>query len=379
MQLAEAPARVLVVDDDRMSQMVLVRNLRQAGYEVDASSDGADALAQLRARPFDLVILDYLMPGMDGYEVLGEITADESLRQVPVVVVSGVGDVANAATLVEAGAADYLTKPVDSGLLRARASRCIEAKRMREREQKLYAELRELERLRDSLTHMIVHDLRTPLTSLLASLRTVAQDDGQLSVARKERLLELAVRGGETLVEMIGDVLDVNKLEQGSAILAPASASLPLVVARARDQVAALAEKNGVQLQVELPADLRTLRIDSGKIERVLVNLLANAVKATDDGGHVTVRAQDEGEQVRVEVQDSGVGIAPEHLAHVFEKFYRVDVGAKGPRSSTGLGLTFCKMIVEAHGGTIAASSSVGSGTCMSFTLRDLPPAPVSA
>ncbi|RYZ65830.1 MAG: response regulator, partial [Proteobacteria bacterium] len=139
MQLAEAPARVLVVDDDRMSQMVLVRNLRQAGYEVDASSDGADALAQLRARPFDLVILDYLMPGMDGYEVLGEITADESLRQVPVVVVSGVGDVANAATLVEAGAADYLTKPVDSGLLRARASRCIEAKRMREREQKLYA------------------------------------------------------------------------------------------------------------------------------------------------------------------------------------------------------------------------------------------------
>lgn len=370
MQLVEAPARVLVVDDDRMSQMVLVRNLRQAGYEVDAASDGADALSQLRARPFDLVILDYLMPGMDGYEVLGEITADETLRQVPVVVVSGVGDVANAATLVEAGAADYLTKPVDSGLLRARASRCIEAKRMREREQKLYAELRELERLRDSLTHMIVHDLRTPLTSLLASLRTVAQDDGELSSARKARLLELAVRGGETLVDMIGDMLDVNKLEQGSTILAPAPASLAAVITRARDQVAALAERSGVQIRVEVPTDLRELDIDASKIERVLVNLLANAVKATDDGGHVTTRVRDEGESIRVDVQDTGVGIAPEHLAHVFEKFYRVDVGAKGPRSSTGLGLTFCKMVVEAHGGSITATSSVGAGTCITFTLR---------
>ena len=371
MQLVEAPARVLVVDDDRMSQMVLVRNLRQAGYEVDASSDGVDALAQLRARPFDLVILDYLMPGMDGYEVLREIIADETLRQVPVVVVSGVGDVANAATLVEAGAADYLTKPVDSGLLRARASRCIEAKRMREREQKLYAELRELERMRDSLTHMIVHDLRTPLTSLLASLRTVVQDEGELSSARKARLIDLAVRGGETLVEMIGDVLDVNKLEQGAAILTLAPASLAGIVARARDQVAALAAKAGVELVVDAADDLHDVYIDAGKIERVLVNLVGNAVKATEDGGRVTVRARHEGDHVRVDVQDTGVGIGPEHLPHVFERFYRVDVGAKGPRSSTGLGLTFCKMMVEAHGGRITATSSAGAGTCITFTLRD--------
>ena len=121
----EGPAQVLVIEDDRMSQMVLMRNLRQAGYVVEAAGDGAEGLAKMRARAFDLVILDFIMPGMDGYEVLGEINSDAALRSVPVVVVSGVNDVTNAATLVEAGAADYLTKPIDSGLLRARASRCI--------------------------------------------------------------------------------------------------------------------------------------------------------------------------------------------------------------------------------------------------------------
>jgi two-component system sensor histidine kinase/response regulator len=371
----EAPANVLVIDDDRMSQMVLVRNLRQAGYTVEAAGDGREGLDRMRAQPFDLVILDFLMPGMDGYDVLREIVVDEKLRGVPVVVVSGVDDVTNAATLVEAGAADYLTKPIDSGLLRARASRCIDAKRMREREQRLYAEiqanyvrLRELERLRDSLTHMIVHDLRTPLTSMLASLKTVTQLGDAMPEERKARLLELALRGGDTLVEMINDLLDVHKLEEGGVILQRAPSDLSAVAHRARDQVAALADKAGVKLIVEVDGELAQPAIDAAKIERVLVNLVGNAVKATDGGGSVAVRCEPDDGAVRVIVSDTGAGIAPEHLSKIFEKFYRVE-GAKGSRTSTGLGLTFCKMVVEAHGGTISASSTPGEGTSVTFTL----------
>lgn len=367
----EGTPQVLVIDDDRMSQMMLVRNLRQAGYDVESANDGADGLSKMREKAYDLVILDYLMPNMDGYEVLGEITADATLKQVPVVVVSGIGDVTNAATLIEAGAADYLTKPVDSGLLRARVSRCIDAKRMREREQRLYAELRELQALRDSLTHMIVHDLRTPLTSLLASLKTVVQMGDEMSAERKARLLGLAVNGGEALVGMIGDMLDVNKLEGGGDLVTPAQADLVAVAREAEAQVAALAEKSGVTLALAALPDVRPFSFDAAKLLRVLVNLLGNAVKATDAGGSVTIGIAPLGAHggARLEVRDTGVGIAPEHLEHVFEKFYRVDLAGKPNRVSTGLGLTFCKMIVEAHGGTIGAQSAKGQGTTIWLEL----------
>lgn len=376
MTASEAPARVLIIDDDRMSQMMLTRNLRQAGYEVEATGSGATGLSRMREVGFDLVILDFLMPEMDGYEVLANIIADEALRAVPVVVVSGINDATNAATLVEAGAADYLTKPVDSGLLRARASRCIESKRMRERERQLHAEieasyvkLRALEQLRDSLTHMIVHDLRTPLTSMLASLKTVVQLGGELTEARKARLLALALRGGDALVGMINDLLDVHRLESGGMRLACAPGDLATTIARARDQVAALAELGGIELRIEVPDPMRRPAYDEAKLERVLVNLLGNAAAATAAGGEVRIDVTARADAAVVAVIDTGVGIAPEHLDKIFEKFYQIDAGARPDRPSTGLGLTFCKMVIEAHGGTIAATSTPGVGTAITFTL----------
>jgi len=370
----DAP-RVLVIDDDRMSQMLLTRNLRQAGYQVEVASDGPEGLARMRAGAFDLVILDFLMPEMDGYEVLSSIVADDKLRPVPVVVVSGIDDATNAATLVEAGAADYLTKPIDSGLLRARASRCIETKRMREREQRLYGELeasyarlRELERLRDSLTHMIVHDLRTPLTSMLTSVKTVTQMADTLTDERKARLLQLALRGGDALIGMINDLLDVHKLEAGGTLLQRAPGDLAATIARACEQVAALAERGGVDIRVDISDAIGQPSFDAAKIERVLVNLMGNAVKATESGGKVTIALARAGDVVSVAVADTGMGIAPEHLGRIFEKFYRVE-GANTAQASSGLGLTFCKLMVEAHGGMIEATSTLGAGTCISFTL----------
>ena len=375
-EVEEPPARVLIVDDDRMSQMMLTRNLRQAGYAVESASDGAGGLERLRAQPFDLVILDYVMPDMDGYEVLATIVADERLREVPVVMVSGIDDATNAATLVEAGAADYLTKPIDSGLLRARASRCIEAKRSREREQRLhaeieasYAKLRELEQLREGLTHMIVHDLRTPLTSMLASIKTVTQLGDQLAPERKARLLVLAQRGGDALIGMINDLLDVHKLEAGGDVLKRAPGDLAATIARAREQVEALTERSGLELRVRVPDGLRQPDYDPAKLERVLVNLLGNAAKATAAGGAVMIDVSSNGDAVTIEIADTGVGIAPEHLARIFEKFYRVDVPKRDAGASTGLGLTFCKMVVEAHGGEIRAASEPGKGTTIAFTL----------
>jgi two-component system sensor histidine kinase/response regulator len=359
----ESIPRVLVVDDDRMTQMLLRRNLTQAGYEVESASDGKEALEKLATAPYDLVVLDFVMPGMDGYEVLGKITADERMREVPVVVVSGIDDKANAALLVEAGAADYLTKPVDGGLLRARSARCIEAKRSREREQRLleevrasYAKLRESEAVREQLTHMIVHDLRTPLTSLLGSLKLLTS--GKVPEGGQAPMLDLALATGSSLNEMINELLELHRLESGADIIDKATIPVDRPSRAAVDKVRGLAETRGVALKVEAPNDEAPL--DESKLERVLVNLLGNAIKYSPRGTEVALEVTSRDGETRFEVVDHGPGIPERDRERIFERFYR---GANQDMPSTGLGLAFCKLAIESHGGKIWVDSKVGEGS----------------
>lgn len=369
----EAPARVLVIDDDRMSQMLLQRNLKQAGYETATASDGISGLETLRAGAFDLVLLDFVLPGMDGYDVLAEIVKDEKLRSIPVVVVSGIDDDANASVLVEAGAADYLTKPVDSGLLRARVSRCIEGKRMREKNLRLYMELEsnyqqlhELERLRDGLMHLIVHDLRTPLASLLASLQMLGEGEDRSPEGRAE-LLEVASKSGDALMAMVNDLLDVHQVESGVLALERAEVDLGELARGAVEKVRGIAVARSIEIELDVAQGAGKVLVDERKIDRVLVNLLGNALKASRSKTRLHVRCTGDDASAVVEVEDHGVGIAATDLPHVFERFYRVKTKTRTP--STGLGLAFCKMIVESHGGQIWAESTLGEGSRFRFTL----------
>lgn len=369
----EPPARVLIIDDDRMSQMLLQRNLKQAGYETATASDGISGLELLRTSPFDLVLLDFVLPGMDGYDVLSEIVKDERLKSIPVVVVSGIDDDANASVLVEAGAADYLTKPVDSGLLRARVGRCVESKRMREHNQRLFAELEanyqelhRLEQLRDGLMHLIVHDLRTPLTSLLATLQLLSDGETRSEDAKTE-LLEVASKSGDALMAMVNDLLDVHQVESGVLALDRAEVDLAELTRSAVEKIHGIAVARNIDVDVDVAPGAGTVWVDARKIDRVLVNLLGNALKASRSKTKLHVRCTGDDASAVVEVEDHGVGISSTDLPHVFERFYRVLTKTRTP--STGLGLAFCKMIVEAHGGQIWAESALGEGSRFRFTL----------
>jgi PAS domain S-box-containing protein len=227
---------------------------------------------------------------------------------------------------------------------------------------------KELEQLRDDLTHMIVHDLRTPLTSLLTGLQTVPLL-GDLNGAQDE-VLELAVQGGTTLLGMINDLLDIDKIEQGSLALEFADVSPGNLVADALSQVRPLARSKGLQLHEEVQEHLGTFPADEEKLRRVLVNLLGNAMKFTTEGS-VTVGARRlPGEEALIFfVQDTGEGIPREAFERIFEKFGQVDSRKGGRKMSTGLGLTFCKMAVEAHGGRIWVESEPAQGSTFRFTI----------
>lgn len=378
---AQAPQKehglLLVVDDIEQNRDLLARRLERLGHEVVTAGDGPEALGLLAGGGFDLVLLDIMMPGMDGYEVLRRIKEDSELRHTPVLMVSALDENDSVIRCIELGAADYLNKPVDPVLLRARVGACLRDKRAYDREaglfeelQRNYKRLQELERLRDDLTSMIVHDLRTPLTSLLSGLQTLPML-GDLNPDQAE-FVGIAVEGGKTLLSMINDLLDIDKMESGSLVLEYGALRPADLVERALAQVAMLAKNKGLALAAELAPDLPAFEGDEDKLRRTLVNLLGNALKFTNKGS-VTVGARrapaDPANVLQFYVRDTGEGIPREAFGRIFEKFGQVEDRKAGRKNSTGLGLTFCKMAVEAHGGVIGVESEMGVGSTFSFTI----------
>jgi signal transduction histidine kinase len=235
--------------------------------------------------------------------------------------------------------------------------------------QESYQKLQAVEALRDDLTHMIVHDLRTPLTSLLSGVQMI-ELVGELTDDQQE-ILGISVDGGKILLGMINDLLDVSKMESGTLSLEYNQVSATRVLDSARQQVQALATAQGLTLTSEVAPKTPLFQADEDKLVRTLVNLLSNAIKFTPEGGgiNISVRLAKDEQGIVFSVSDTGEGIPKDELEHVFEKFGQVESRKSGRKMSTGLGLTFCKMVVEAHGGCIWVESEIDKGSTFLFRL----------
>jgi len=268
--------------------------------------------------------------------------------------------------------------------LRAETARQRNTERLYGELQEYHEELKQAQESRDALAHMIVHDMRTPLTSVISGLQTV-QTLGDDAPDLREEFVEGALGGANRLLTMVNDLLDISKMESGEMALHRERFAVAGVLDDAARLVDPLLRAKNLTLRREEAAFPVLIEADREKVRRVLVNLLGNAIKFTPDNGAITLRADPDPTTaglIRVSVTDTGAGIAPEHQARIFDKFYQVKPGASaGGVASTGLGLSFCKMAVEAHGGTIGVESAPGKGSRFWFTLPAATPevAPVPA
>lgn len=370
-QPAGAPGLLLVVDDDATNRDVLSRRLKRQGHAVQVAGNGREALRLMAETAFDAVLLDIMMPDMDGYEVLGQIKSDRRMLHVPVIMISAIDEMQSVVRCIAAGAEDYLAKPFDPTLLKARIGASLEKKRGRDREtvlyeqlQKNYVRLQEVEKLRDDMRNMIVHDLRSPLTAVIVGVEMLG-GQGVLSETQRQ-MVDIASAGGKTLLAMINDLLDVEKMESGSTDLQYEDLSAPALLATAVEQLAPLAAMEGTTLVTAVASDLPPFAGDRNKLSRTLVNLVANAIKFTRNGTVTIVASHDRGERISFAVSDTGRGIPAEAFDRIFEKFGQL--GGQN-RVGTGLGLAFCKLAVEAHGGSIDVKSTLGVGSTFSFTI----------
>lgn len=358
---------VLVVDDQDANRMLLRDLLEARGYEVSEASSGPEALEQIAAVLPDVLLLDVSMPAMDGFEVCRRLRSAPETVALPILLVTALAAREHRIQGIEAGANDYITKPIDRTELVLRVRNAIHMHRLLRQVEEQLRRLRDLEALRDSLVHMLVHDLRTPLTGIRMYLELL-REDVRLSRAGDglRELVEEANTVSERMTGMVNDMLDVSRLEEGAMPVERKPADL---VALAREAIKVAGGQHRINLQLDAPDGGVAVACDPELIRRVIANLVSNAVDFSPDKSTVKVRIRNGGPEARLQVEDQGPGVPSEFQERIFEKFGQADVKRQRVSHSTGLGLTFCKLAVEAHGGRIGVESEAGQGSTFWFTL----------
>ncbi len=372
-----AGPEVLIVDDDPRNVKLLESYLTGEGYRVRCASNGPEAVELARASVPDVVLLDVMMPGMSGHDVCRELRQDPRTRATPIVLVTALDSTAHRVEGLDVGADDYVTKPVRReeflaklrSLLRVRRL-LLELQRARDILAQRNAQLEELESLRQTLAQTLVHDLKNPLAALMGNLDLMARQ----ADATLEPLIERCRVTANRMHRMILDLLDVAGLEEGRLQLHTAPVSLAELARAAADEMGAAAAARRVRVAFEAAGSGLLVQGDASVLRRVVDNLLANAIEHSPPEREVRVRVADREEGVELAVADQGPGIPPEHRERVFEKYARLALRHSGVCANRGLGLTFCRLAVEAHGGTVWVEDAPGGGALFRVVLPALEP-----
>ena len=349
-------ATILVVDDNKLNRDLLTEYLDVLGYAHRVAPDGRAALDSLEAAAPDAVLLDIDMPEMDGFEVLETLQAHDTLRHIPVIMISGRDDVRSIARCLEMGATDFLGKPFNPKILEARLSSSLEKKRLRDSEQQLI-------RMRDALINMIVHDLGNPLSIIQMNTQMMAM----LGEGDAERLGHIS-RAASSMGTMIESMLDLSKLESGTMPVTAEHIDTATFLEQIRSEYAPFASDRGLALITESESNTAAIA-DQVLLSRVVSNLIANALKYARPATYIMLRAEPVTGGVRLFVEDDGPGIPDALHDRVFDRFFQVDANQSGMRAGVGLGLAFCRLAANAMDAGIHVENVSPSGTRFVLTL----------
>lgn len=356
---------ILVVDDTAENLRLLASMLGAHGYEIRPVTSGRQALQAAERDPPDLVLLDINMPQMNGYDVCVALKASERCRDVPVIFLTALGDVNDKIRAFAVGGVDYITKPFQVEEVLARVRTHIALHRVTRDLERSYQRLSELEKLRDDLVRMVVHDMRSPLMVVAGHLQLLRSNTHDV-LGEHAFDLEAALQGTRALSVMTEDLLDVSRLESGKLELDRQPTDLGVLASEVCRSLAVLDDARVIEVEV---GDAPPLACDRGLIRRVLENLVVNAVKHTPAGGRVKVALAATATGVRVAVIDEGKGVPVEARTRIFEKFETLAARREQRYHSVGLGLAFCKLALEAHGGSIGVDSAEPRGSVFWFEL----------
>ena len=368
---------ILVADDIPANVELLLDQLNSLGYDTITAVDGPSAVAAAFEQHPDLCILDVSMPAGDllvddrstGFEVCRRIKRDPRTARIPVIFVTALNDTSDRVRGIEAGGDDFLTKPHNRLVLGARVRSLLKLKAATDALEDSLRKLRELERVRDYLMKMIVHDLKTPLTSVLATLEMLSDGDfGEVTTPQKVAIGDVESKS-EDLLALIDDILEVARIEETNITLTLAPMAPGALLAELVHEWGHRFQQEQTTVSVSVADDAPVFTGDKGLIKRVFSNLIQNAVTHSSSPVHLELAARRAGHGVLFTVTDNGPGIPPEYHEVIFRKFGQVEMPRTPRTRSSGLGLTFCKLVVERHRGRIWVNSAEGKGSSFYIEL----------
>jgi signal transduction histidine kinase len=361
----EVTGTVLIVDDNPSTVDLLSAILSPFGYNILTAQSGKEALEIVDSddADVDIILLDIMMPEMNGYDVCKIVKSSKETRMIPILVISALGDLNYNIKAMEVGAEGFIAKPFNNQLVIAYVKSLIKIK-------KLSDEVIKLDQLKDDLTRMIIHDLRNPLISALGFISLSLKEKSQQKKDWYTQVIKSGVTDAFNLMENLHDItrLESNKLQLSFAN----NENIYLIISEIIDAMTPVFEKRGLTVKLISECNLKH-RIDPQIFKRVIQNMLANAAKFARKDTSIIVNANKKKGVLRVEISNEGDVIPEKHWPKIFKKFGQVELKQSGENVGIGLGLAFCKLAIEAHGGNLWVESpaiNLDDGTSFIFEIE---------
>ncbi|MBT5229730.1 MAG: response regulator [Methylococcales bacterium] len=350
--------KILVVDDNELNRELLVRRLKPKNYDVSVAGNGPEALEMIDEHNYDLVLLDIVMPGMDGLEVLTIIRQRFSLVDLPVIMVTAKDLDADIVRAFQLGANDYVTKPLNMAIALVRIEAHVRLKRLAE--------------LHKEFLGIASHDMKRPLALILDIMETISEDppEGIILTENVTGIFSLVTNACKQMQSNITDYLDRHAMEDGRLKLVLSSTDLNDLIQQSVDGHLENARRKEVKITWSLAADLPSVHIDRARIIQVIDNFVGNAIKFSLPGSETRIVTEKIDGKIFFKVVDSGPGLSPEDIKKLFSKYAQMSAKPTGGEESTGLGLSICKQMIDLHEGEIGAENREGQqGSVFWFSL----------
>lgn len=375
-KLIDRKPLVLIVDDIPRNLQVLSNILNSEGYQISFANNGNQALSVIESTLPDLILLDIMMPEMDGYEVCELLKSRDETKHIPIIFLTGKAETDDIVKGFRLGAVDYITKPFNSIELLSRVHTHLELKLSRDsimeynRQLKEYQEeLKSVINSKDKFFSIIAHDLRGPFSGFLGLSELLVDEYEQLD---KEEITQIASsmnKAASRLFAFLENLLDWSRTQMGRMEYNPMPIELDKAVRRVTNLLSTVAEKKSIHLENAVAEGI-VCKADNNMLSTILRNLINNSIKFTNPDGKVSVSAEEYDDKFFVvHVADTGVGIPDEAKEKLFKIESKYSTPGTNNEAGTGLGIILCKELVETHGGSIWVESKVNEGTTFSFTL----------
>ncbi|NLO51945.1 MAG: response regulator [Bacteroidales bacterium] len=363
-------SKILLVDDNPINIRVAAKILRSNNYNISFSQSGKEALEKTQKVPFDLILLDVMMPDMDGYEVCQRLKQDPVTEKIPVIFLTAKTEPESIVKGFEVGGADYVTKPFHGQELLSRVATHLRLKQSLEQLNQTNRLLTESNETKDKMFSIISHDLLGPFGSICESLEMLATNQVVMDDASMQSFVKALWQSIGNAYALLENLLYWARNQQGQMIYKPRILNMNQAVHETYDLLEGMAMIKEITLKSNL-IDIYTAYADKNAVKTILRNLVANAIKFTNPGGTITTRIIDKDDRfIEVSVCDNGIGMNQETMGNLFSAKAKNDPkwGTSGEKG-VGLGLIITKEFIEKHNGTIRVDSTPGIGSTFYFTL----------